>query len=114
MWHREMGGLHLPASMDPRCVVSLQCRFQLDETTDRTHTFSTVPESVEAKRRLPYLPRGEHGYAQITERFIVDMWRSKSLFLLSSLAALKTPLRMQTRTSMKAWICSANRATWSF
>ena len=87
MWHREMGGLHLPASEDPRCIVSLQVRFQLDETTDKTHTFSTVPESVEAKRRLPYLPRGEHGYAQITERFIVDMWRSKSLFLLSSPAA---------------------------
>ena len=114
MWHREMGGLHLPASVDPRCVVSLQCRFQLDETNNRTHTFSTVPESVEAKRRLPYLPRGEHGYAQITERFIVDMWRSKSLFLLSSPAALKTPLHMQTRTLAKAWICSANRATWSF
>eukprot|EP01045_Picozoa_sp_COSAG04_P025300 COSAG04_NODE_3295_length_2963_cov_1.327514_2_plen_81_part_00 len=46
-----------------------------------------MPESVEAKRRLPYLARGEHGYAQITERFIVDMWRSKSLFLLSSPAA---------------------------
>ena len=89
MWHREMGGLHLPASVDPRCVVSLQCRFQLDETTDRTHTFSTVPESVEAKRRLPYLPRGEHGYAQITERFIVDMWRSKSLCLLLSSPAAK-------------------------
>ena len=52
MWHREMGGLHLPASIDPRCIVSLQVRFQLDETTGKTHTFSTVPESVEAKRRL--------------------------------------------------------------
>ena len=113
MWHREMGGLHLPASVDPRCIVSLQVRFQLDETTDKTHTFSTVPESVEAKRRLPYLPRGEHGYAQITERFIVDMWRSKSLCLLLSWL-LKMPLRMQTRTLTKAWICSASRATWSF
>ena len=110
MWHREMGGLHLPASVDPRLIVSLQVRFQLDETTDKTHTFSTVPESVEAKRRLPYLPRGEHGYAQITERFIVDMWRSKPLFLLPSPAALKPPLHMQTRTLTKAWICSASRA----
>ena len=55
MWHREQGGLFLPSH--PNCIHSMQVRVQLNDTDATGHTFSTVPESVAAKRRLPWVPQ---------------------------------------------------------
>ena len=73
MWHREQGGLHLPSHR--LCIPSMQVRFQLDNCDSTTHTLSTVPESVEAKRALPCEPRGAGPFSQVTGQFIVDSWR---------------------------------------
>ena len=51
LWHREAGGHTAPSH--PRCIASLQCIFLLDACDERSHCFSYVPESVEAKRALP-------------------------------------------------------------
>ena len=71
--HREQGGLHLPSHR--LCIPSMQVRFQLDNCDSTTHTLSTVPESVEAKRALPCEPRGAGPFSQVTGQFIVDSWR---------------------------------------
>ena len=82
MWHREQGGLFAPHH--PRCITSLQCRFQFDDTGPNTTCISAVPESVAEKRALEWTPLlMEDGaphpeLAQITEPFIVDMWRNRS------------------------------------
>ena len=77
MWHREQGGLHLPSHR--LCIPSMQVRFQLDNCDSTTHTLSTVPESVEAKRALPCEPRGAGPFSQVTGQFIVDSWRNMHL-----------------------------------
>eukprot|EP01052_Picozoa_sp_SAG31_P043591 SAG31_NODE_7311_length_1723_cov_2.195197_2_plen_105_part_00 len=75
-----MGGLILPD--DKYCCPSIQARFQLDDCDSSTHTMSTVPESVEAKRALRIEPRLDKDgspaphYAQVSGQFIVDSWRN--------------------------------------
>lgn len=86
LWHREQGGQHLPGH--PYCITSLQCRFQLSASTGHTHCISTVPESVEAKRKLLSEPKldpdtGEPAqtrygcYHQVADDFIRDQWRNR-------------------------------------
>jgi len=82
MWHREQGGQFSPHH--PRCITSIQCRFQFNDTGPGTTCISAVPESVEEKAALAWTPllqedRTPHPtLAQLTEPFIVDMWRNRS------------------------------------
>lgn len=88
LWHREQGGHHLPDH--PYCITSLQCRFQLSDSTGNTHCISTVPESVAAKRKLQSEPKLDpdtgkpavtrYGcYHQVADDFIRDQWRNRHM-----------------------------------
>ena len=74
----------------PYCITSVQCRFQLSDSTASTHCISTVPESVAAKRALPSEPKldpdtGEPSetryghYHQVADDFVRDQWRNRHL-----------------------------------
>eukprot|EP01051_Picozoa_sp_SAG22_P007731 SAG22_NODE_554_length_9135_cov_3.635569_4_plen_231_part_00 len=81
MWHREGGGTLAPKH--PRCIQSLQVRWQFDDTDTTTTCVSTVPESVSEKKRIPSLPLllgdgSESPIAQSQEPFINQMWRNCS------------------------------------
>ena len=82
LWHREQGGLFAPHH--PRCITSVQCRFQFDDTGPTTTCISAVPESIAEKCALPWAPLlqedgSDHPeLAQIVEPFIVDMWRNRA------------------------------------
>jgi hypothetical protein len=82
MWHREQGGLFAPHH--PRCITSLQVRFQFDDTGPDTTCISTVPESVAEKKALGWTPLMQPDgtphpeLAQLTEPFIVEMWRNRA------------------------------------
>jgi hypothetical protein len=54
MWHREQGGLFAPHH--PRCITSIQVRFQFDDTGPGSTCVSAVPESVEEKKALAWAP----------------------------------------------------------
>ena len=54
MWHREQGGQFSPHH--PRCITSIQCRFQFNDTGPGTTCISAVPESVEEKAALAWTP----------------------------------------------------------
>ena len=82
MWHREQGGQFSPHHQ--RCITSIQCRFQFDDTGPGTTCISAVPESVSEKKALAWTPliqedgTAHPSLAQLTEPFIVDMWRNRS------------------------------------
>ena len=82
LWHREQGGLFAPHH--PRCLTSVQCRFQFDDTGPTTTCVSAVPESVAEKRALQWAPLlQEDGsahpeLAQVVEPFIAAMWRNRA------------------------------------
>ena len=74
--HREQGGRCLPHH--PYFLHSLQLALELDDGLPDGHTLSLVPESLEAKRALPWEkrePDASGEYYQITEPFIDRMWR---------------------------------------
>jgi hypothetical protein len=82
MWHREQGGLFAPHH--PRCITSLQVRWQFNDTTAMTTCVSAVPESVEEKTALAWAPllmqdgTFHQELAQLTEPFVDHMWRNRS------------------------------------
>eukprot|EP01050_Picozoa_sp_SAG11_P003761 SAG11_NODE_220_length_12154_cov_92.233347_10_plen_584_part_00 len=82
LWHREQGGLFAPHH--PRCITSVQCRYQFDDTDGTTTCISAVPESVAEKKKLGWRPlRKTDGtphpkLAQLTERFVHTMWRNRA------------------------------------
>ena len=82
MWHREQAGLFAPHH--PRCITSIQVRWQLDDTGPDTTCISVVPESVVEKQALSWTPMLQPDgtphpqLAQLTEPFIVDMWRNRA------------------------------------
>ena len=82
MWHREQGGKFAPHH--PRCITSLQCRWQFNDTTPETTCVSAVPESVAEKKALTWAPllladgRPHPTQAQLTEPFVDTMWRNRT------------------------------------
>ena len=79
MWHRESGGRCLPHH--PFFIHTLQLALELDDNTPEGHCLSIVPESLEAKRALPWEERGEDAAGpvyQLTEPFIEKMWRNNN------------------------------------
>lgn len=82
MWHREQGGKFAPHH--PRCITSLQVRWQFNDTTPETTCVSAVPESVAEKKALAWAPllladgRPHPTEAQLTEPFVDTMWRNRS------------------------------------
>ena len=82
LWHREQGGLFAPHH--PRCITSVQVRWQFNDTTAKTTCVSAVPESVAEKKALAWAPlllqdgavHPELG--QLTEPFVDRMWRNRS------------------------------------
>jgi hypothetical protein len=82
MWHREQGGLFAPHH--PRCITSLQVRFQFDDTDSSTTCVSSVPESVAEKKTLSWrsliqadgTPHPK--LAQLNEDFVQTMWRNRA------------------------------------
>ena len=82
MWHREQGGLFAPHH--PRCITSLQVRFQFDDTDRTTTCISSVPESVAEKKALSWRPLMQDDgtphpkLAQLNEEFVQTMWRNRA------------------------------------
>jgi hypothetical protein len=82
LWHREQGGLFAPHH--PRCITSLQVRWQFSDTTPETTCISVVPESVAEKKALKFAPLllGDGAphprMAQLTEPFVDTMWRNRN------------------------------------
>ena len=113
--HREQGGRCLPHH--PYFLHSLQLALELDDGLPDGHTLSLVPESLEAKRALPWEkrePDASGEYYQITEPFIDRMWRwpypanlllpcSFFFFIPGSVAGTQTELQ-------RAWTSTARLA----
>ena len=79
MWHRESGGRCLPHH--PFFIHTLQLALELDDNTPDGHCLSIVPESLAAKRALPWEERGEDAAGtiyQLTDPFIEKMWRNNN------------------------------------
>ena len=80
LWHREQGGRFAPRH--PRCITSVQVRWQLSDTTPDSTCISVVPESVAEKKKLAWEPMLQADgtphpeLAQLTEPFIQTMWRN--------------------------------------
>lgn len=78
MWHREAGAAFDPHA--PRCIDMIQVIYYLTDVSSATHCFSSVPESLAAKRALPARPVDKAGRPP----FVVDdydpksAWRTKS------------------------------------
>ena len=65
----------------PFFIHTLQLALELDDNTPEGHCLSIVPESLEAKRALPWEERGEDAAGpvyQLTEPFIEKMWRNNN------------------------------------
>ena len=76
MYHREQGGAFSPDH--PYCCQTMMVLYYLDDCTADSHCFSVVPESLEAKKALPWrMTDGESAHAQIDEPFIERMWRNR-------------------------------------
>ena len=82
LWHREGGGQFAPRH--PFCMATCMVLYYLDDCSMDSHCFSVVPESLQAKRQLPWKLRPGTDKAVIDQPFNNGrMWRNRPGSMLS-------------------------------
>ena len=83
LWHREEGGSFAPHH--PFCMRTCMVLYYLDDCGPDSHCFSVVPESLEAKKSLPWKMRPDSDRAMVDEPFNAGgrMWRNRPGSMLS-------------------------------
>ena len=82
MWHREQGAAFAPEH--PFCLGLCMVLYMLDDCDAGSHCFSVVPESLAAKKSLPYnFPEDRKNRATVDEPFTKRMWRNRPGSMLS-------------------------------